>query len=58
MDKMRNRLAATLVWLVVAISLLATFAPRAESVLRQLLPALMLILGYYFGQKPKVKAHK
>ena len=56
MDKMRNWLAGTLVWLVVAVSLLATFAARGESVLRQLLPALMLILGYYFGRNPKAKA--
>jgi len=53
MDKMRQGLAITLVWLVVAVSLLATFAPRGEGVLRQLLPPLMLILGYYFGRKLK-----
>lgn len=56
MEKMRRWLAVTLVALVVAVSLLATFAPRGEGVLRLLLPALMLVLGYYFGRKPKAKA--
>ena len=56
MNKIRQWLAFTLIALVVVISLIATFAPRGEGVLRLLLPALMLVLGYYFGRKPKASA--
>ena len=56
MDKTRNWMAEKIVWLIVAISLLAIFAPRGEGVLRQLMPLLMLILGYYFGGEPQAKA--
>ena len=35
-----------------------TSKANIQKYLSQLLPALMLILGYYFGRKPKVKALK
>ncbi len=51
MDKIRHRLATALVCSVVFVALVAAFLPRAGEVLNQLLPALMLTLGYYFGRK-------
>lgn len=51
MDKIRHRLAAALVFSVVCVAVVAAFQPKASEVLNQLLPALMLTLGYYFGRK-------
>lgn len=51
MDSMRHWLAAVLVLSVVSFGLGAVFVPRAEEILSKLLPALMLILAYYFGRR-------
>lgn len=56
MNKTRHWLAVTIVASVVCVSLLAIFAPRGEGILRLLLPAFMVVLGYYFGRRPKAKA--
>jgi hypothetical protein len=50
-DKQRQQITIVFVALVVVLALTAIVAPTANHVLNQLLPALMLILGYYFGQK-------
>lgn len=50
-DNMRHWLAAIFVCSVVAVAIASFFAPKAEEILTKLLPALMLILGYYFGWK-------
>lgn len=51
MDSMRHWLAAVLVCSVVAVGLVAVFVPRADEILSKFLPALMLILAYYFGRR-------
>lgn len=51
MNRMRQWLASILVCSVVTVALLAVFAPRADEILSKLLPALMLILAYYYGRK-------
>lgn len=51
LDRMRHWLAAVLVCSVLAVGLVAVFVPRADEILSKLLPALMLILAYYFGRK-------
>ena len=51
MEKQRQQITIVFVALIVILALTAIVAPTANHVLNQLLPALMLILGYYFGQK-------
>lgn len=51
MESMRRWLAALLVCSVVAVGLIAVFVPRADEIFSKLLPALMLILAYYFGRR-------
>jgi roadblock/LC7 domain-containing protein len=51
MERTRNWLAATLVHSVIVLALIAVFVPRANVVFNQLLPALTMTLGYYFGKK-------
>jgi uncharacterized membrane protein YfcA len=53
LDNMRHWLAAVLVGSVVAVAIVAVFVPRADAILNKLLPALMLILAYYFGRRRK-----
>lgn len=52
MGSMRHWLAAVLVCSIVTVGLIAVFVPRADEILNKLLPALMLILAYYFGRRP------
>lgn len=51
MDTTRHWLAGVVVGSVVAVALFAVFAPKADAILGKLLPALMLILAYYFGRR-------
>ncbi|MDQ1639227.1 MAG: hypothetical protein QOF62_2566 [Pyrinomonadaceae bacterium] len=51
MDTTRHWLAGVVVGSVVAVALFAVFAPKADEILSKLLPALMLILAYYFGRR-------
>lgn len=51
MERMRHRLATVLVCSVGAVALAAVFVARADEILSKLLPALMLVLGYYFGSR-------
>lgn len=51
MESVRHSLAVVVVCSVVAVGLLAAFVPRADEILSKLLPALMLILAYYFGRR-------
>jgi hypothetical protein len=51
MEKTRDRLAITLMYSVIIAALISTFVPRANEVFHELLPGLMLTLGYYFGKK-------
>jgi hypothetical protein len=51
MDKERQRITIVFLALVVIVALTAVVKPTATTVLAQLIPVLMLILGYYFAQK-------
>lgn len=41
-----------IVSLISFIAIVAIFKPTANKILEQLIPLLMLIIGYYYGRKP------
>jgi len=51
MIETRHRLATVVTLLIAVIALSATVNTGAERVLDQLMPVMLLILGYYFGSR-------
>ena len=51
MKATRHQIMVAITALITVIAIVAVVNPQASNVLDQLLPTLMLILGYYFGTK-------